>query len=223
MIGKKAAGKRPNLKKQASGLSESEIQRMQAMVEEEKRTILQKKDMEETERNRLIQDLERRADELEKERIAKQEAANKLSQLEAKLLLGGVSVLDKEEQQRMELAKKAAELEEKKRRERELERKLAESEEANIQIEEEYASLQEEAAAKTRKLKKLWTLMMNAKSEVKDLQQEHQRERESLLETVRDVTRELKLRIFVICQFIPQEYLYSSFNRQASYRKCRGV
>ena len=116
-------------------------------------------------------------------------------------------MLDKEEKQRMELSQKAVEIEEKKRQERELERKLAQSEEANIQIEEEYASLQEEAAAKTRKLKKLWTLVMNAKSEVKDLQQEHQRERENLLETVRVVTRDLKLKMFVMCQFIPDDYL----------------
>lgn len=35
-----------------------------------------------------------------------------------------------------------------------------------INIEEKYASLQEEAAGKTKKLKKVWSMLMSAKSEV---------------------------------------------------------
>ena len=35
-----------------------------------------------------------------------------------------------------------------------------------IDIEEKYANLKEEAAGKTKKLKKVWTMLMNAKSEV---------------------------------------------------------
>lgn len=180
---------------------------MQARVQEEKKSIMASKDLEESERNRLVKDLERRAEELEIERAAKSEIEEKLSQLEAKLLLGGESVLDKEEKQRMELAQREAEMEDKKRAERDLQRALEQSEEADIQIEEEYASLQEAASAKTRKLKKLWALAVAAKSEIKDLQQDHQRERESLLESVRDVTRELKLKMFIMSQFIPPEYM----------------
>jgi kinesin family protein 3/17 len=187
--------------------SAAEIERMQNLVEEEKRTILASKDLEESERNVLVADLEKRAAELETERLVKSGLEEKLKQLEAKLLLGGVSVIDTEERQRMELAHREAEMEFKKGAERDLQRALEESESANIQIEEEYSSLKEAAAAKTRKLKKLWSLAVDAKSEVKDLQQEHQRERESLLESVRDVTRELKLRIFLINQFIPAEYM----------------
>jgi hypothetical protein len=192
---------------QHPSLSKAEIERMQNLVEEEKRTILASKDMEESERNRLVADLEKRAAELETERSAKSGLAEKLQQLEAKLLLGGVSVIDTEERQRMELAHREAEMEFNKGAERDLQRALEESESANIQIEGEYSSLKEAAAAKTRKLKKLWSLAVEAKSEVKDLQREHQRERESLLESVRDVTRELKLRIFLMNQFIPNEYM----------------
>lgn len=39
-----------------------------------------------------------------------------------------------------------------------------------IDIEEKYASLQEEAAGKTKKLKKVWSMLMSAKSEVRNLQ-----------------------------------------------------
>ena len=188
-------------------ISESELARMQNLVEEEKKTILASVDIEEKEKQKLFSDLEKRASELEKEKRARNELASKLSQLEEKLLVGGVSVLDKEEKQRMELAIQEEKLEAKKREERELTRQLEENEETNLQIEEHYASLQEEATAKTKKLKKLWTLLTKTKSEVKDSQQEHQRERENLLETIRGITRELKYQIFTINQFIPPEYV----------------
>lgn len=35
-----------------------------------------------------------------------------------------------------------------------------------VDIEEKYANLQEEAAGKTKKLKKIWNMLMSAKSEV---------------------------------------------------------
>jgi len=48
---------------------------------------------------------------------------------------------------------------------------------------------------------------MATKSEVQDMQQEHQREMEALLESVRQISSEVK-RLSLICDyFIPQEYL----------------
>ncbi|KAI9204425.1 P-loop containing nucleoside triphosphate hydrolase protein [Polychytrium aggregatum] len=178
---------------------------MQAMVEAEKQSILKSKDLEEAERNRLLDEAEKRAQELETERNQRSQLSAKLAQLEQKLLVGGVNIIDKNEEQKQLLAKQASELEEQARKERELQRELEEHEETNLQIEEEYASLQEEAAAKTRKLKKLWALIQSDKSEIKDLQEEHQRTRESLLETIRDLTRELKLQMLIINSFVPDD------------------
>lgn len=82
-----------------------------------------------------------------------------------------------------------------------------------IDLEERYTSLQEEAAGKTRKLKKVWTLLMAAKSELGDMQAEHQREMEALLESVRHLSREHKLHQLIIDSFIPLEYQVSSLVR----------
>ncbi|RKO90944.1 P-loop containing nucleoside triphosphate hydrolase protein, partial [Blyttiomyces helicus] len=182
-----------------------EIEEMQAQVEREKQLILESKDLEESERNRLLAEREARAAELAAEREARESVAAKLAQLEQKLLVGGVNMIDKNESQQIQLARRAQDLEERARKERELTRELEEHDETNLQIEEEFSSLQEEAAAKTRKLKKLWNLLMAHKSEIKDLQAEHQREREDLLDTIRDLTRELKLRMLVISSFTPAE------------------
>ncbi|KAJ3324199.1 Kinesin-like protein kif3a [Blyttiomyces sp. JEL0837] len=188
-------------------ISEKMLEEMAAEVEREKQKILESKDMEESERNRLLQEAEVRAKELEAEREARDQLAAKLTQLEQKLLVGGVSLVDKEEQIRNEMARREAEMEERARKERELQRELEDHEEANLQIEEEYASLQEEKDAKTRKIKKVWNLLMSHRSEIKDLQAEHQREREDLLDTIRELSRELKLRMLVMSSFIPEDVL----------------
>ncbi|KAJ3121865.1 Kinesin-like protein kif3b [Nowakowskiella sp. JEL0407] len=188
-------------------ISEAQLAEMQRLVEAEKKSIMESKDMEESEKNRLLAEADKRAAEIEQERKNRETIEQKLEQLQQKLLAGGVNMLDKDAEQQMLLARQAQELEERRRVERELQRELEEHEETNLQIEEEYVSLQEEAAAKGRKLKKLWGLIMSAKSEVKDLQEEHQREREDLLETIRDLTRELKLRMLVVNSFIPSEEL----------------
>lgn len=86
--------------------------------------------------------------------------------------------------------------------------------------------MQEEAAGKSRKLKKVWTMLQSAKSELSDLQvqlynlfmlfhiytlcsifqADQQREMEGLLDNVRQLTRELRLQMLVIDTFIPPEY-----------------
>ena len=46
----------------------------------------------------------------------------------------------------------------------------------------------------------------NPMIQIADLQQEHQREMEGLLENVRQLSRELRLQMLVIDNFIPPEY-----------------
>ena len=79
-------------------------------------------------------------------------------------------------------------------------------------MEERYSSLQEEVQGKTRKLRKVWTLLHSAKSEMDDLRQEHQRQMESLLEGVRQLTKELKLSTLLVDEYIPVQYQVSKKN-----------
>lgn len=72
-------------------------------------------------------------------------------------------------------------------------------------MEEQYSSLQDEVEVKTRKLKKLWTKYQAAKSEIKDLNEEFQTEREDMLDTIRELTRQLKLKQLVLDNFVPPD------------------
>ncbi|XP_012506767.1 PREDICTED: kinesin-like protein KIF3A [Propithecus coquereli] len=144
-----------------------------------------------------------------KKRRGKQEHQSlleKLSALEKKVIVGGVDLLAKAEEQEKLLEESNMELEERRKRAEQLRRELEEKEQERLDIEEKYTSLQEEAQGKTKKLKKVWTMLMAAKSEMADLQQEHQREIEGLLENIRQLSRELRLQMLIIDNFIPKDY-----------------
>jgi hypothetical protein len=113
--------------------------------------------------------------------------------MEEKLIMGG-KLMDKANKQEQELRRAQRELEEKQRAEERLATELAEDEAATLNLEEAFGSLQEEAEQKTIKLKKLWTKYQEQEAEIRDLGEEFQRERTDMLDTIRDLTRQLKLK-----------------------------
>jgi hypothetical protein len=128
----------------------------------------------------------------------------KLKVLEAHLMVGGENscVSDRKEAsfrrtEQMLAAKNEIELR--------MSRQMVEQEEANIILEEKYQSLNEEVQSKTRKLKRAWSKYQQAKSELDDLRKEFQLERVDFLETVRLLTRQLKLRELVVENFVPRK------------------
>uniref|UniRef100_A0AAX7VEP3 Kinesin-like protein n=1 Tax=Astatotilapia calliptera TaxID=8154 RepID=A0AAX7VEP3_ASTCA len=179
---------------------------MQAKIEEERKALEAKLDMEEEERNKARAELEKREKDLLKAQQEHHLLLEKLSALEKKVIVGGVDLLAKAEEQEKLLEESNNELEERRKRAEQLRKELEEKEQERLDIEEKYTSLQEEAQGKTKKLKKVWTMLMAAKSEMADLQQEHHREIEGLLENIRQLSRELRLQMLIIDNFIPQEY-----------------
>lgn len=187
-------------------ISKEKMSEIQAIIEKDRKLLEQKKDMAEEERNKVKNELESRESELKKYQEEQEQLHQKLAAIEKKLIVGGENLLEKAEEQERLLEESAKELQERKEKEEELRTALEEKEQERLDIEEKYSNLQEEKAGKTKKLKKVWTMLMQAKSEIADLQQEHQREMEGLLENVRQLSRELKLQMVVIDNFIPPEY-----------------
>uniref|UniRef100_A0A3P9IXF4 Kinesin-like protein KIF3A n=1 Tax=Oryzias latipes TaxID=8090 RepID=A0A3P9IXF4_ORYLA len=187
-------------------VSPDKMVEMQAKIEEERKALEAKLDMEEEERNKARAELEKREKDLIKAQQEHQLLLEKLSTLEKKVIVGGVDLLAKAEEQEKLLEESNNELKERRRRAEQLHKELEEKEQERLDIEEKYTSLQEEAQGKTKKLKKVWTMLMAAKSEMADLQQENNREIEGLLENIRQLSRELRLQMHIIDNFIPQEY-----------------
>uniref|UniRef100_UPI00358FEA2C kinesin-like protein KIF3A n=1 Tax=Myxine glutinosa TaxID=7769 RepID=UPI00358FEA2C len=198
--------KRRSKRRGKKKISAEKMGEMQVKIEEERKALETKLDMEEEERNKARAELERREKDLLKAQQEHQALQEKLSALEKKVIVGGVDLLAKAEEQERLLEESNQELEERRQRAEKLRRELEEKEQERLDIEEKYTSLQEEASGKTKKLKRVWTMLMVAKSEMADLQQEHQREIEGLLENIRQLSRELRLQMLIIDSFIPAEY-----------------
>ncbi|KAH0545725.1 kinesin-like protein KIF3A [Cotesia glomerata] len=144
--------------------------------------------------------------ELKKTQNEKEVLREKMQNLQNKILVGGENLLEKAEVQERLLAASAIELDQRKKREEQLKKAIEEKEAERIDIEEKYSSLQEEAAGKTKKLAKVYTMLMSARAELLDLQEEHQREMEGLLEGVRGIGRELQLQELILNSYIPVQY-----------------
>ena len=201
------------------GVSEERLGEIQREIEAKAakdRAEIEEKARSEVERLKLVQEAAERekkamAEAIDKEReeARKQEQARKLlkkklAAMENKLLIGG-ELMDKAAKQEYELRQAQIELEERRREEQIMARELAEREEATMMVEEQFASLQDEVDVKTKKLKKLWNKFQGAKREISDMSEEFGREREDMLDTIRDLTRQLKLKDLILDNFVPPD------------------
>lgn len=131
---------------------------------------------------------------------------HKLQSLENKILQGGENLLEKAKAQETLLDNSIAELQMREHNERELNKQLQQKQAERVDIEERYSSLQEECVGKTKKLQRVMQMLMSAKSELADQQQEQQREKEGIYESIRTLSRELALCELVMNSYIPKEY-----------------
>ncbi|TYZ67957.1 hypothetical protein PybrP1_000455, partial [[Pythium] brassicae (nom. inval.)] len=167
---------------------------MKALLAEQSRT--------EEERGKLEKELATKAQQKAEMAKQKDEMLGHLQKLEKKLISGG-KVIDKAAKQERELRAAQAKVEEQKRQEMLLARELAEKEDSNVLLEEQFATLQDEVDDKTRKLKKLWAKHKAASTEVDDLKAEFQAEKEDMLDTIRELTRQLKMKHLLLGHFVP--------------------
>ena len=128
---------------------------------------------------------------------------NKLREIENKAIIGGENLLEKAELQEKLLAETELELEKQRVKELELQDELDKKQAEILQIEESYGTLQEEVVGLNKKLKKVFTLMKSAQSELSDKRSDYAKLREDMLETIRATQREIKLADFIIKHYIP--------------------
>jgi len=130
--------------------------------------------------------------------------------------LVGSQVMEKAMQQEAELKKAALEVEERTRQEARAKEELENQMEEKLNLEEKYTSSEDQVAKMTAKLEKLWTRHKDTQSEISDLQTEFQQEREDMLETIRDLRKEVKLVCLTIENSIPMEH-YQQIVERAHY------
>ncbi|VDL80971.1 unnamed protein product [Nippostrongylus brasiliensis] len=184
-------------------------QRMQEMEQnlEKTREELAGRDAEDEETRALVQQMLEREAELKRTRAEHADLRAKLSQMESRLIVGGENMLEKAEEQARLLEESNRELEMSRTQESRLRDQLKEKAAAREDIEEKYSSLQDEAAAKTRRLRRTWNELNEVRTELADSEAEHHREVEGLLESIRQLRKELLLNMTIIDEYIPPEYV----------------
>ena len=179
---------------------------IQARIEADKKMLEGKRDMAVEEKKKVEENLQLHEAELNRAKEEQEALHQRLEALEKKVIVGGVNLLEKQEEQAAMLEEAQTELEERLVKEQDLAKALEEKEAERIDIEERYNSLQEEATGKTKKLKKLWNMIQNVNAEIEDENVDHQRQMEELLESIRQLSNDLKLAKLLIDAAIPPEY-----------------
>ena len=174
-----------------------------AEIEAERQRLLASTTMASEEREKLVSELNAREAEIDRERLEREELARRLSNMEGKLLVGGVSIHEHVETQHMEIEQRQRKLLDQQEKEHVLKKQLEAKQGAQMQLEETYASLQEEVDVKSKKLKKLWAKLQAVRSEISDMKDDFWKEREELLETIRDLAKEIRLKDEVMDRFLP--------------------
>lgn len=159
--------------------------------------------------HQTAEERERLAKKLAEEKQAHMDTENQklqlrrqLKEMEAKLVVGG-EFANTAKKQEAELRRANQELALKIEQELALNRRMAEQEEEKLHLEERYGSLTDEVQSKTKKLKKLWAKYQQAQTEIQDLEREFLIDKNETVDTIRDLTKQLKLKEFIISSFVP--------------------
>eukprot|EP00191_Tetraselmis_sp_GSL018_P019273 CAMPEP_0177590532 /NCGR_PEP_ID=MMETSP0419_2-20121207/7465_1 /TAXON_ID=582737 /ORGANISM="Tetraselmis sp., Strain GSL018" /LENGTH=750 /DNA_ID=CAMNT_0019081115 /DNA_START=182 /DNA_END=2434 /DNA_ORIENTATION=- len=203
----------------AENLDEEELARIREEAEKQAKEELQKLEAEKEKARREAAKLMTEAQTKEEERAAAAEQARKaaeqkealqkkLEAMQSKIRMGeqkGVGLKGVVDETAEEVEKKRRELEERQARARSDQERLAKLEEEQLASEETYSTMQQEADQKGAKLKKLWAKYRQVKQEVDDINQEIQREREDMMDSLRMLTQQMALKTLVIEAFVPAE------------------
>ncbi|TKR77759.1 hypothetical protein L596_018672 [Steinernema carpocapsae] len=210
------------------GAYEDRIREMELDIAAKRAELEKQRGMTESERTKLRSDLAAKETELAKTRSEFEQLSAKLAQIEKKLIVGGENMLEKAQEQARLLDESNRELERAKQNETKLRKALESRHAERLDIEEKYNSLQEEASGKSKKLKKVWQMLNGSRAELNDLNAEHQREMEGLLDNVRQLKKELQLNMKVIDAYIPRDYLeliekFVSWNDEVGEWQLKGI
>lgn len=172
----------------------------------------------ERKKNRLKEKLKRQEERAAQAAEAKREMERKLRDLQANLVSSDNVELDEVEAKERALAREKAEIEEQERAIAAAQARREENEQAFSMMQSTFSSLQEEAVERGKKLKKAYELYQKQRGEIRDMQVEFTRERETILDNIRELNQELKLKQFLVSRFIPQHY-QNLLEKMANYNE----
>lgn len=180
-------------------------QEIEQKSQKEKEELMKRQTFIDEERIKVEQELRQQEEEIAKSKQEEEELRQKMKQIQNQVIYGGVNLIEATKQQQARIQRLHEEVLERQKQEEELEKLLEKQDEERLDLEQNYASKQEEVQQKTKKIKKLWTKYQASKNEVQELEFEFQKEREDYLYTIRQLDRDLKLKMKIVDYFIPKD------------------
>lgn len=203
-------GKKRRKKKVKDSLSRTmspkAMAELRAQIDKERVELRASKNMAEGERDKAQNELEMKEKELKKAQVEQAELEKRLKDLESKVIVGGINLLDEAEQQEKLLERSRKELQKRKKKEAALKEQLKEKEAKRLDYKNKIASLQETSQDVTKQLKDTWKQLQNAKDELLAVREECEHENAALLSNIRQLNREMGLYTLIMDSYIPQEY-----------------
>ncbi|CAL8123332.1 unnamed protein product [Orchesella dallaii] len=131
---------------------------------------------------------------------------DRLENLQKKILVGGVNLLDKSQEQEELLQRSMREIMQKREEEKQLQNHLALQEAERVSLEEQIISCQEQNLLLSRKVRKLYNQYQQSKNELLNRKMEYKEESDTLLDSVHKLSKELNYQNVTIDSFIPKNY-----------------
>ncbi|CAJ1401673.1 unnamed protein product [Effrenium voratum] len=189
-----------------------QIHEAQMKAEARRREVEAQRDLAESERLRLLAQIDEEENISMQEEQHKLELQGKLQQMEMKMVQGK-QVMEQAIKQEQELKKQQRRLKKQQEREEELRRQEEQQRQENMQLEERCASQEEQVQKLTTKLQKLWDKYQKAQQEMVDLQHFNQQEREDMLSMIRELRQTLKLKSLIMESFVPMKEIQNTQER----------
>ena len=209
-------------------MTKEEIDIAQDKIEAERRRLRVDTRMAEEDKKTAEEILKKREQELNSAEDQQRALEEKLSKIQKKVIVGGEDLLAKHDKQEKLLSQANEEV---KKRQSIIEKTRANIErkrQEGLDLEESYKNLKEEAIGKTKKLKKVWTMLIAAKGEEEDMKATHNAEIEDLMESCQELSKQLGLAKLIIESYIPADYQrliqdYVQWNDQIGEWQMKGV
>ena len=175
---------------------------MKVLMEEKERTEEERAELEDAFRAQQAE-AQAQFEEMRREKDEQRALEEKLAAMQAKVVRGGTNLLDQEQRLLEEARRREEKLAKIAAAEAEQARRIKELEDLNTITGDKYKTIEEEIESKARKIHKLHEAYQRCVVDLKDLDLEFERERENLLDTVRALTRQIKLKNLVLDSYVP--------------------
>jgi kinesin family protein 3/17 len=156
------------------------------------------------EKDRILDEIRKREEAEEKAKTKQQKLISRLKKMEEKMVVGSQAIKVAKKQQK-ELKKTQKALEKEQEQQAQLDEELRRREEELMLAQKSFGSLQEELEYKTARLERLWQEYSEVQDTLNSCQEDFDRERNDMFDTIYELTNQLKLKQHIIDHFIPPE------------------